>query len=332
MRWARTGPTPGRASSSATPAVLRFSRPPGAPEPPVGSVAGTDPGRPHHDLLPVGDEGREVDRRGIGLGQQAAGRLDRLRDAGTRRQRHQPGSAHLAHHRHDDRRRRLGHLTDRRLGRPGARPPPRALPTGVTGAGSTRGRSSHVQATSRSAATRPATHSERAPEAARIPARASGRVRDVAPARTGVRVVERRLGHRDRLVLVLRVGRDPSSSSSGSQPRARLLSASSARSRARMTSASSLRREVRRTGRTLGSRQLPGGRPEDLWIRPLPVDDAGQGDARPAQHAAHALPGPPLTPPASRGRPRRPSPARTGPRRRRPHRARRGHRSPHRVR
>ena len=119
MRWARTGPMPGRASSSWAVALFRSTSPPPPAPPPPGDVdaAPGHAGHPDGDLLAVGDEGGQVDRGRVGAREQSAGRLDGIGHPGAGGQRDQPRARDQAHHRDDDRGGRPCRLPHRGRGR-----------------------------------------------------------------------------------------------------------------------------------------------------------------------------------------------------------------------
>ena len=81
---------PGSASSCAAVAVLRLTGP-AAADPPAAERRRRrpPPGNADGDLLTVGDDGRQVDRRRVGARQEATGCRDRVRDARSGRQGHQ---------------------------------------------------------------------------------------------------------------------------------------------------------------------------------------------------------------------------------------------------
>ena len=112
---------------------------PGARSPRAGAArrilrtAGrTRGGTGHADgyLFTVGDDGGQVQGRGIGLRQEPTGSLDGIGHPRARREGDQSGAAHQAHDGHHDRRRRLGDLADRRRRgfRRGGRRRPRRVP------------------------------------------------------------------------------------------------------------------------------------------------------------------------------------------------------------
>ena len=84
-------------------ALFRCTGPPEA-SPAAGGRARRRASRNDH-LLPVGDEGGEVDQREVGLRRRAAGTRDRVGDALPAREAVQPRQLHGADDVHDDRRR-----------------------------------------------------------------------------------------------------------------------------------------------------------------------------------------------------------------------------------
>ena len=313
IRWARTGPDARAARRAPRPsAVLRFTSPPAPGRRRRRPPAAAAPGHPDGDLLAVGDDGGEVDRRRVGLGQQAAGGLDRVGHAGTRREGHQPGPRDQAHHRHDDRRR-----TSRRPPRPtasagGRRRAARSRPA-AAGAGST---SRPVQPRparpGARAATRPASHSERAPGRPGIPAhRPAGcavpaQCPRAARARRGPVVLDRRPWPRRR----------PSRSSSGSATRSSSGSQPPARFALVQQRPQAGADDVGVVAAAGGEAHLPDAREpvrrrragrSDLWIRPSPVDGGRHAGRVPGRLPRMLAPDRRLSRPPSR--PRRPSAA-----------------------
>ena len=340
---------PGSASSSAAVAVFRSTRPPapgarGA----AHAAARIRPGArdADGDLRPVGDEGGEVDRCRIGLRQQTSGGLHGVGDPGAGREGDQPRPGHQADDRHHHGCRRLGGLPDRRGRRVGRRAA--VAPAGAAGAGSTRGRSSHVQPTSRRAATSPAIHSDRAParpgshRAARPGARwrpmPAGRPASPVRAASSGGIVGRELPRCGRPAT--RTPRRPAASSvvrhpspdgavleQGAQPRTDDVGVG-------VTAAGgeAHRRDVREPDGPSGAgpRAICGCAVR-LWTG-IGVSDgpAGQPDARVPPRAPLSPPRAPSRP-AAVGRPR-PAPARTARPRCRPRRGRRAPRSRRRAR
>ena len=68
IRAAIAGPTRGRVSSVGSSAVLMFTFPPMAPTPPAVEAGMLCPDRGHDDLLPIAEEAREIEARGVGRG------------------------------------------------------------------------------------------------------------------------------------------------------------------------------------------------------------------------------------------------------------------------
>ena len=93
-----TGPIPGSASSCSSVALARLTFAPAAaapPAPPAAAPAGRSASR-HDDLLAVGDGGRQVDEREVGVSVRPSGTLEGVGDPSSLRQPDEPGAPHGA--------------------------------------------------------------------------------------------------------------------------------------------------------------------------------------------------------------------------------------------